>query len=203
MSARTMRRLLRLSLVLIMLCSSAAHGQNLLANPSFTSDFSGWVNFVGDAVWDPLDANGSPSSGSALLTHDDTSTSTQVLVQCLPVAANSTFNLSGRSYVPSGQGVSGWAMVRVLWFSDDSCVDFLDTAGTNVSGLVDTWSNLWSDVLQSPTGTRSVRVTLSLGGPLGPGNEFSAHFDDIFFYEVLFIDGFESGDTTFWSATSP
>lgn len=183
--------------------ASAAPGENLLANPGFTSDLSGWILFVGEADWDPLDADNSPSSGSAFLTHHDTSSQTQVLLQCLPVAEDRDFNLSGRTYIPSGQAVAGFGFVRVLWFRDEGCVDFIDSGLTNSSSALDEWRTLRSIVLQSPTDTESARVSLVLGGPFGPGNDFSAHFDNVVFYEGLFADGFESGDTSFWTDTVP
>ena len=63
---KSLHRWLTASMLSFVLAAPAA-AQNLLQNPGFTTDLSGWtVNAgAGSIAWNALDASGSASSGSA------------------------------------------------------------------------------------------------------------------------------------------
>ena len=86
--------------------ATGASAQNLLVNPDFDTDvIPGWD---GLGVWDPMDAFGSPSSGSATWTNTFTSGGAAYLQQCIEVPVFfEGFDLSGFSLVPSGQASTG------------------------------------------------------------------------------------------------
>ena len=57
-------RIAALSITTSLASWSIASAQNLIPNPGFDDDLSGW-NFVEDEVWTPDDATGQAGSGSA------------------------------------------------------------------------------------------------------------------------------------------
>ena len=51
-------------------------------------------------------------------------------------------------------------------------------------------------------GTESARLRLSVWKSEDSGT-LEVHFDNVEFEEMIFVDGFESGDTSAWSAVVP
>jgi len=86
---RSARWLLVALLAASLPASSAA--QNLLSNGSFDTDLSSWSQAdppFGTNAFSTLDANGSPSSGSALVTNNSAAASRNPgLTQCRPATA--------------------------------------------------------------------------------------------------------------------
>jgi len=66
--------------VIVVLASTGASAQNLLVNPDFDTDISGWS---GVGVWSPLDAWGSPTSGSATWINMQIGGGANYLEQCV------------------------------------------------------------------------------------------------------------------------
>ena len=79
--------------VIVVLASSGASAQNLLVNPDFDTDISGWS---GVGVWNPLDAFGSPTSGSATWINTQVGGGANYLEQCVElVPIFEGYDLSG------------------------------------------------------------------------------------------------------------
>ena len=79
--------------VVLALGPGAAEAQNLLANPDFDTDVTGWS---GVGVWDPLDAFGSPSSGSATWINTQVGGGANYLGQCVELTPSfEGYDLSG------------------------------------------------------------------------------------------------------------
>src|ERR1044072_9658053 len=57
-------RLLGVALCLVLFPLAAAHAQNLITNPRFDRDLSGWTIQQGSVVWANQDAGGGRFSGS-------------------------------------------------------------------------------------------------------------------------------------------
>ena len=66
--------------VMTAVSSTGVFAQNLLVNPDFDTDLAGWD---GPAVWDPADAFGSPSSGSATWINDYAGGGSTIVRQCV------------------------------------------------------------------------------------------------------------------------
>ena len=175
------------------------HAQNLIGNPDFDVDISEWTALGGAtaSVWNPLDADDAPFSGSVLLTDMEASVSTQVLSQCLNVDEGILFKLGASVYVPGGQAQTGTARVRVLWFQEGNCADFIDSDG---GPFLEQPEDLWiatEGTVRSPIGAQSVRVALTLNKDSGTTEPLSAHFDEILFAPVSdgpvvpFVDEFQ------------
>ncbi len=186
--------------------ASVGLGQNLLINPNFHTDVAGWTASSESALaWDPLDAEASPASGSAVVT-------------CLgeePNDSNGTFQcvggITGESYflfaadmlIPSGQSETGHAHLLVQWYSESGCTGFLGLADT--SGFPSTTPDVWLTdfgIAEAPAGAQFARLRLSVSKNEGVGS-LDAHFDNVVLEAALLVDGFESGDTSAWSTTVP
>lgn len=160
----------------------AAGAQNLLANPSFDHDLSGWQvdsPVSSNPQWVADDALGLPTSGSLGLTYKVAGT-TGVLVgakQCVPVTGGQPYDLASWVKVPAGQPYSGAAYLQVGWFGDTNCSDFLDFHRETVSDTGGDWVLVAANNLAVPAGAQSAGVELFLGRN-GAGGDFSVQFDE-------------------------
>lgn len=118
----------------LLVSAGSASAQNLLTNPDFTTDLSGWNTF--GAVFDG--SAGSPTPGSAQFSGSIASTNSTIfvsLVQCATgIVPGNTYDLSGQLRLTSAPA-GGTANVAVAWYSDAGCTTPLSTDGANgVSG---------------------------------------------------------------------
>lgn len=75
-----------LLLILAILTAPALAQDNLVVNPGFDSDVSGWQQGDWPGEWRPFDADGSNASGSLFLTNDTGGSFTdRAWTQCLPM----------------------------------------------------------------------------------------------------------------------
>lgn len=108
---------IRISLALAWAAASAHAQPNLLDNPGFDQDLSGWdIVQERPAVWDPEDAVALPDSGSARLTHDEPLGGgyLSILRQCVPIDGADQFRISGLMFNPPDQPISGSAAIQAI-----------------------------------------------------------------------------------------
>jgi len=184
-----------------------AWGQNLVFNPTFDTDVAGWsAEGTSSIVWDSLDADGNPASGSALVTNLSTTANDSTGArQCVDGLTEATFyRFAADILVPGGQSETGHAHLLAQWYGGPGCgggqVGLVDTFGISTS-TPDVWYTD-SVTAEAPAGTQSARLRLSIWKNEESGT-LVAHFDNVEFANQIFSDGFESGDTTAWSATVP
>ena len=105
--------------LLAALFPASAVAQNLLVNGNFDTDVSSWVKIssTGTAVFSPLDADGSASSGSMLTTNTE---STLFVHQCRPATAGTSYDFGGKARVPLGQ-VAGQYLQQLNFFTNTTC----------------------------------------------------------------------------------
>ncbi len=178
-----------------------ATGQNLLDNPSFELDLSGWtLQAPSDIHWDTRDTAGLPTSGSARIA-EDTASATASLYQCLAVSAGSTYTMGSRVFVPASQDAQASAGVSLDWYSSGDCTTgSLGESGDSLAGgIEETWSRI-SIAALAPPGASSVAATLGVRN-LDGTFDWVAFFDDAYFGEgeTLWYDSFESGELSGWS----
>ena len=93
--------------------------QNLLINPHFDTDFTGWGG--GSSTFDgALDVNGSPASGSAKTINDSiqASVSEGGASQCVGgIVPLASYHVGIQVFVPTGQAVTGSGFACISWFS--------------------------------------------------------------------------------------
>jgi len=104
--------------------------------------------------------------------------------------------------MPSGQTATGTPYLIVEFWSDSFCSQFIEGQGFFADEVFDTWVPFNTMPLQSPPGTGSVRYGLDLSN--ATTLPFTVHFDNAFLeLGRIFVDSFESGDTSAWSAVVP
>lgn len=140
---------------------------NLLTNPGFASDLSGW-NFNSAVIqWSSKDVLGSLSSGSAFITNGLTNGNTQDVYQCVLLSPSSgPFDVGGRFFIPSSQGQRANGVIRIFWYSSSDCsgselsINELDTP---VPTPTDSWTPVASLRITPPAGSVSAFVSLGIG----------------------------------------
>ena len=187
------------SLVAVLLPFTAG-AQNMLTNPDFDTDTSGWGFF---ASWDPLDVAVLPTSGSATWINDSEGTGGALFViQCVDISLfNQEFLLSGHVFIPSGNTAAGYSLVRISFWTDTACSDYLEGSGfdTATDSVVDAWEELQIEA-HTPSGARSARI--GVVNSKSEAGVFRVYAGSVFFGPspaTIFADGFEIGETTGWS----
>jgi hypothetical protein len=181
MPSRSRFTLLR-SIGLAVLIGGAAQAQdNLVMNPGFDTDLTGWANLFGrPAVWSPLDASASPDSGSARVSNDagGGAGTPVVLTQCFPLSASTEYRLRVQALVPTGQAQFTTANTFALVFGSSDCSGEalqISTVGVFSPGQ---WE-LGEEIFQSAVGARSVQIGLGVSKPEGVTELTTAHFDNL------------------------
>jgi hypothetical protein len=170
---------------------SALLCQTVVANGQFDGDLSSWsaVSGIGFARWDSLDANGSPHSGSVLISNDSGPVGLDTSIdQCVSVTGGTFYDFAAdihpdnltplRPSDPREPLHTGQAYVLFNFYTSPSCGGapssdfvFLGADSTNE------WQLVTRNLRTGPS-VVSALVTLSvLKAPAG-GN-VSGHFDNI------------------------
>jgi hypothetical protein len=164
--------------------SLSVYGQNLVAGGDFATSLDAWhhdPNTRGVSFWSPvLDANGSASSGSALLysTAPEGGVLVELLDQCVPVAAGQQYTLSADVRFADEETTTGWAETLVFWQSGPAC-------NTRISGNAvltevaarGTWIHD-SETFTAPPGATSAFVVAGVD-KLEAGGQLTVNFDNI------------------------
>ena len=154
------------------LALAAPAGANVLVNPGFDGDLSGWTVSLSGAAWDPLDVASSASSGSVVIAG-----AFGVASQCVPITGTS-YEAEASAFIPSTQPPSsfGLANVAVWFFGREGCagIPFNLLMGVQSQPAPDTWG-LLSTGGDVPTGAQSALLRLQLQNVVG---DFAVHFDD-------------------------
>jgi hypothetical protein len=199
--------------VALLLVVGALEAQdNLLVDPSFDDPtLASWPpDYVVQATWqwDPLDRGGSPTSGSGRFENMYVgATFTVTAKQCVNgLVSGQAFDAGVYVFFPTGQAATGYGWVQLVFYAGPDC------GGTHVVTLSTSyvtqespgvWHLSGTTLPAVPDGASSVRFVIS-SHKASTGGSLVIHFDDAFlFLGGLFSDGFESGDTSAWSATVP
>ena len=184
-------------LVLLMFCGTL-EAQNLLENPRFDDDLSGWtLSGAVLPVWDSFDAAASPTSGSAFITNaeEDASTHVDVLSQCIVTGAN-RYEWSVQVYIPGGQEQSGSVVLNYTFYPHtlDCTGGIVATGGVLLTDL-DQWTALAGNpvtITPEQIGTGgSWKFSIAIR-KTEPGGTFTAYVDDAsLFIRTIFEDSFE------------
>jgi len=186
---------------LLVVAVSSAGTANLVVNPDFDTDLSGWGHFGG--TWSPFDWQDSPTSGSSNKALSTAGATVPIADQCVELGGTPAqeYELSAQVYIPSGQTGTGSAHISVGWFSSPACINQVsgdDSADVTATG---SWVEL-ADTLQPPPGAVSMHLGVYLWAQTGGG--FEAYTDHVVLKRSeIFADGFESGDVDGWSLSPP
>lgn len=176
-----------LSIDLLVAFTPAATAGNLLTNPGFSSNLSGWTLYVDDpaatatAVWSSIDANASANSGSAQITISNSNGGCPIyLYQIVPISPETTYVLSGKIRAP-----------LALDCPTLDCASTIDTAGPGIDGSNGAYLTVFpgaggfssaTQTWTSPPSVWSVGILVLLCAPSGIRiPTLVANFDDIYF----------------------
>ncbi|MEZ5332531.1 MAG: hypothetical protein R2991_10870 [Thermoanaerobaculia bacterium] len=126
------------------------------------------------------------------------------LAQCAPILPESIYHLSGFVRLDSSQPRRFLTACDTFASMDCSGSPLFTTQSEVLVGAPGAWTPFTADSVLMP----GVHSALCRGTVL-PGNEapYSVHLDDVsfdaVFTQILFQDGFESGDTSAWTTTTP
>jgi hypothetical protein len=176
-----------LSFCTLFVCSFAApaFSGNLVVNPNFNTDISGWANNGGVGSFDgTMDANGSPSSGSAKgsLTLPPFF-STLAIGQCISgITPGTAYDFGGKIRIQSAPGTGSSAFVALTFFTGSACSTGLSpTFFTPIPSVTTTGSWVAANATATaPAGAGSVSIVGDFGIGSTPGT-MVVNFDDIFF----------------------
>lgn len=182
--------------------------QNLVANAHFSSDLSGWLANTGS--WTRVDdgLSSPPGAARAVAAADGSA----YLSQCanlasVPVSAGYLAMARGKA-----ESVANEVVLVFHFFEDALCsgtplgTSFLVMQNAQVGAWETFATNLFAPPLEviPPADASSVGIFIALDpGDADPGDVSLA--DDIALVpsDILFTDGFETGDSAAWSASAP
>lgn len=91
----------------LLLSGGRGDAQNLVTNPGFTSDLTGWSRSGFEGIWNPEDADGDPNSGSGYLLLEGGPRGGAFLASlCIPVVTGTTYDVRADLRLPVLQGAS-------------------------------------------------------------------------------------------------
>lgn len=181
---------------------AATNYENIVNGTFDTEVITGWILHNGSREWSAFDADGSPSSGSALLTNSDASSSSEMLFQCVPVTENSRYAIGAQLWIPSGQSNTGIAAIGIYTYASGTCSGAaLNFGSTDSATDLDRWVAL-DGVLEAPAGAASAHVRVVVTRP--NSGTYAAYLDNASLLgPFLFYDSFEAGNLTAWSSSVP
>jgi hypothetical protein len=159
--------------------------QDLIVNGHFHTDINGWtLAGVGTQLWDPLDWQGNPASGSIRITNTDPVANQPTgSGQCIPLTPSGTYEVGTHVRFPSGQGALGFGAAAVGWFDNTACAGTpLSTVNSPpvASTTTNTWVESFMSGITAPPGTVAVAA-----GPgvlkVGAGGSLAGLFDRVRF----------------------
>ena len=153
---------------------------NLLQNPAFDQDVSGWTEeFRATAEWSLMDVAGALDSGSALVRNVSDAASLQGIRQCVEVVPGGSYDFGASSFVPVGQDAFSAIQVRVEWLSEPDCTSGYIDLFSGMDSISGAWvtRDFFDEV--APLGTRSALIRLAILKT--DAREVRAFFDGAFF----------------------
>ena len=176
-------------LLVILSIAAPAFGANLLQNATFDANLTGgWASSNTDlltAAWSGMDANGSATSGSAILRNTDpvANGAGPTFDQCVAVTAGATYGLSAKFHIAPNQNRTGYALGIASYYSGPNCTGtFITNAGASqlAGGATGRFVAAGSESLAIPAGTQSARVGVQLVKN-EPGGVWEVSVDDVVF----------------------
>ena len=174
-------RLVVILLATLLLIGTAQAQTELLSNPGFAMDLSGWSNLNNrPAQWDAADASSNPASGSALLTNVGTSNGAipLALSQCIRVSTATEYGFGATVRVAPGQPADTTAYVFVQTYQASDCSGNA-IQSESIGSVATDWLST-GRTLFTTNDTSSIRLSLGVGKPSGETGDAVAYFDDAY-----------------------
>jgi len=170
-------------LALSALAAPALTQDNLVVNPGFDTDVSGWQQGAWPGEWRPFDADGSNASGSLFLTNDTGGSFTgRAWTQCFPTTPGTMVEAGATAYFPAGQGSDAQPITVLISYESSDCSTGARLFSfSNRNQPPDEWH------LQDVAATAAFGISsyqLVLVPPREDELVLSAYFDNVYFREV-------------------
>jgi hypothetical protein len=155
--------------------------QNILTNPDFDSGLNGWQPLP-MVFWDgSVDADGSPTSGSAKASFSSgfpTAGDYPVISQCVPLTSGDSYALGGKVLIDDGS-FDTYAHYTVTLFPATGCTG-APLPSPPIATPAVTTVNSWVASTASFTNGLARSALFSAAIFLMPGSSFKGNFDDTF-----------------------
>lgn len=163
----------------LLLLGVAPAAANLITNPEFTNDLSGWSNSE-DKFRSPDDSDGNVSSGSVQFVVEDIET--QTMSMCVPVSVGLGYEFSFDVKLDFSNNNSGEAGMVVRFKGETDCggADLVPFPANLFETLAPDWKKRTSQTT-SPAGSVAALVVLTVTKKSGGGGSVTANLDEIFF----------------------
>ncbi len=157
----------------------AAPAQNLLPNPDFDSDLSGWSVDAGMTHYGAGWPSGvfTPGAVRGLV---DVTGDTILVAACIPVEPSTTYLFAYHGYIPNSQSATGSLSTSIVKYSDGACTTNL--GGIGIAGLSTpgpSWQS-WNSDSTTDASTHSLRIAFRVQKDGGTG-AFDGRFDGVYF----------------------
>jgi hypothetical protein len=156
---------------------------SLVSNGSLNANIDGWIwydgrfpNGRGAASWSPLDANGSPASGSILLRDDGPGLAFQRL-QCIPVEKSTLYRFGAKVRTGAGKELGDGTIAMFTYPAADCSGEFTESATKLVSPAEPGMWQEYSFTMRTGSRTQAVILVIASGALMPP---FETWFDDVF-----------------------
>jgi len=184
---------------MLLVLAASGQAQNLVQNPDFNSDISGWTA-TGSASWNnSLNSPDSPPGGSAEL-YAAAGAGYVMLVQCVAISnVASSLSLTTEAYLFSDatNTTTPYAIVTAA-YADPGCTDAVSyNDGVDISGepvVANAWSRLSNAFVAVPAGYTSLSITIKTAGGLDVGHVAFDHIELTQVTDRVFGTGFESNE---------
>lgn len=176
-----------ISVLFVFLMGLPAAGQagdaNVIVNGTFDTDVSGWTPRDDVTIeWSSMDADGTPGSGSGVVTNISAINSSRQVTGCANlVEAGQEYLLRGLLFIPSGQATHGRGWLRVSLRDQPNCHGGLLFADESPFVFSVSFTDEWVESglrFFAPAGAQSVSVSLAVNKNLDAGT-LSINFDNI------------------------
>lgn len=174
-----------ITLAVVLVGGATLSAQNLVTNPDFNTDATGWTPTSAEMsiTWAALDAYGSGTSGSGLVTNSFSTAANAGVTQCIntPLTDGASYDVGAWIRVPSGQTGTGAAGL-FAWFHSGAACGGAQIGTLSVSYLpppTDSWT-LSTATGAAPAGTQSVTIYLNVN-KMSDAGTLGAYFDGVRF----------------------
>jgi hypothetical protein len=152
---------------------------NLLANPGFDVDYSGWTTTApsgsSDLRMDPADATSCPWSESIYVYHFGFDTA-PTFSECVPVSASKTYNFGGMMTNYN----CGNAWCDVHWYNGSSCGGVETGSYGEFTGTGPAWQSVSAGPLTPPADAVSAKVVCASAPPPPPNADCWTNWDMLY-----------------------
>ncbi len=172
-------------LCLLLATAAPASAQNLIVNPDFASDLSGWTVPLLPLGWGVgwIGGGGADGPGSVRISvNADVGANNVVLTQCVDVAPSSSYDFGAHVFLVGGLDRIPIGQLSVAWYTSAGCVNVVGGAlSSTTDTTVDAWQSVSAAGQMSSAGAVSAMVSLIFQTP-GSGTA-TLFYDDVYLAE--------------------